>query len=155
MNKINRREFIETAALAGACACGLTGCATFTKIGDTLPIESAAYKAELPDKVTVTLNKAPSLAAPGKAVKIVDPALSDPLIIARVEQDKYVVASLRCPHRGVELEYQADQKRFRCASLGHSKFALDGRKLGGPAPREIKVYAASVADGILTIKLQA
>ena len=155
MNKINRRVFIETAALAGACACGLTGCATFTKIGDTPPIESAAYKVEPPDKITVTLNKAPSLAATGKAVKIVDPALSDPLIIARVEQDKYVVASLLCPHRSVELEYQPDNKRFRCASLGHSKFALDGHKLGGPTPRGIKAYTAFVADGILTIKLQA
>jgi Rieske Fe-S protein len=152
MNKINRREFIETVALAGAC--GLAGCATFTKIGDTPPIESAAYKVELPDKVTVTLNKAPSLAV-GKAVKIIDPTLSDPLIIARVENDKYVVASLLCPHRSVELEYQPDNKRFRCASLGHSKFALDGRKLGGPAPRPIKVYPSSVTDGILTIKLQA
>jgi len=152
MNKINRREFIETAALAGACACGLTGCATFTKIGDTPPIESGAYKVEQPGKVIVTLNKAPSLAV-GKAVKIVDPSLSDPLIIARVEQDKFVVASLRCTHRGVELEYQADQKRFCCASLGHSRFTLDGHKLGGPAPRPIKTYTASVTDGILTIKL--
>jgi len=154
MNGINRREFVETAALAGICACGLTGCATFTKIGDTPPIESEAYKVEPPDKVIVTLNKAPSLAA-GKAAKIIDPALSDPLIIARVEQDKFVVASLRCTHRGVELEYQADQKRFCCASLGHSRFALDGRKLGGPAPRPIRIYPASVADGVLTIKLQA
>ncbi|MBM3858946.1 MAG: Rieske 2Fe-2S domain-containing protein [Verrucomicrobia bacterium] len=154
MNNMNRREFVQTAALAGAGACGLTGCATFTKIGDTPPIESAAYKVELPGKVTVALSKAPSLAV-GKAAKIIDPALSDPLIIARVEQDKYVVASLRCTHRGVELEYQAEQKRFCCASLGHSRFALDGHKLGGPAPRPIQVYPASVADGILTIKLQA
>jgi len=154
MNNMNRREFVQTAALAGACACGLTGCATFTKIGDTPPIESAAYKVEPPNKVTITLNKAPSLAI-GKAVKLIDPALSDPLIIAHVEQEKYVVASLRCTHRGVELEYQADQKRFCCASIGHSRFALDGHKLGGPASRPIKVYPSSVADGILTIKLQA
>ncbi len=155
MNPINRREFVQTAALAGACACGLAGCATFTKIGDTPSLESAAYKVEPPDKLAVVLSKAPSLAAAGKAVKIIDPALAEPLIIARVEQDKFVVASLRCTHRGVELEYQADQKRFCCASIGHSRFALDGHKLGGPASRPIKVYPSSVADGILTIKLQA
>lgn len=154
MKNMNRREFVQTATLAGACACGLTGCATFTKIGGTPPIESAAYKVEPPGKVTVILDKAPSLAV-GQAVKIIDPALSDPLIIARVEQEKFVAASLRCTHRGVELEYQPSQNRFCCASLGHSRFALDGRKLGGPAPRPIHVYPCSVADGVLTITLQA
>lgn len=152
MKNINRRQFMEKAAVAGACVCGLAGCATFTKIGDTPPLESAAYKVEPPGKLTVVLSKAPSLAT-GKAVKIIDAALPDPLIIARVEQDKFVAAALRCTHRGVELEYQAGQKRFRCASVGHSKFALDGRKLGGPAPRPIKVYPATIADGILTITL--
>ena len=155
MKDMNRREFVQTAALAGACACGLAGCATFTKIGDTPPIESGAYKVEPAGKVNVTLDKVSSLAAVGGAVKIIDPALSDPLIVARVEQDSYVVASLRCTHRGVELEYQPDQKRFCCASLGHSRFALDGHKIGGPAPRPIKAYPSSVADGILTIELQA
>ena len=159
MKKISRREFVtrgvEATALAGACVCGLGGCATFTKVGDTPPIENAAYKVEPSGEVTVVLSKAPMLAEAGKALKIIDPALSDPLIIACVEQDKYVVASLRCTHRGVELEYQPDQKRFCCASIGHSKFALDGQILGGPASRPIKVYPSSVANGILTIRLEA
>jgi len=158
MPNISRRKFVtrsvEAAAFAGACVCGLSGCATFTKIGDTPPLPADAYAVKPPDTVTVVLNKATPLATLGGAGKIIDPALRDPLIIARVENDKYVVTSLLCPHRSVELEYQPDNKRFRCASLGHSKFALDGHKLGGPAPRGIKVYAASVADGILTIKLQ-
>jgi len=158
MARMSRRQFVvrgTAAAVGGASVCGLTGCATFTKIGHTPPIEREAYQVEPPDKVTVVLGKSLTLAKTGAAVKIVDPALADPLIIAHVESGKFVVASLRCPHRGVELEYQPDKQRFCCASLGHSRFALDGRKLGGPAPRPIKVYPSSVADGILTIKLPA
>jgi len=159
MEKISRRKFVihsmEAAAFAGACVCGLSGCATFTKIGDTPPLPADAYAVKPPGTVTVTLNKATPLATLGGAGKIIDPALRDSLIIARVENNGYIVASLLCPHRRVELEYQPDNKRFRCASLGHSKFALDGHKLGGPAPRGIKVYTSSVADGTLTIKLDA
>ena len=77
------------------------------------------------------------------------------IVLTTFGLDEYVVAALRCPHRGVELEYQPDKNLFRCASLGHSKFALDGHKLGGPASHGIKVYTASVADGIVTIKLEA
>ncbi len=157
--KISRREFVmrgaDATTLAGACVCGLAGCATFTKVGDTPPIENAAYKVEPSGVVTVVLSKAPMLGEAGKALKIIDPALPDPLIIACVEQDKFVVASLRCTHRGVELEYQSDGKRFCCASIGHSKFGLDGQVLGGPASRPIKVYPSSVADGVLTIRLES
>ena len=159
MHNISRRKFVTQSvgagALVGACVCGLSGCATFNKIGGTPPLLANAYAIKPPGTVTVVLNKAMPLAVAGGAAKIIDPALRDPLIIARVAGDNYVVAALRCPHRGVELEYQPDNRRFRCASLGHSKFALDGHKLGGPASRGIKVYTASVANGILTIKLEA
>ena len=159
MHKINRRKFVTrsvgVAALAGGCAYGLSSCATFTKIGSTPPLLADAYAVKPPGTLTIALHKATPLAATGGAAKLIDPALRDPLIIARVADDQYVVAALRCPHRGVELEYQPDKQRFQCASLGHSKFALDGHKLGGPASHGIKVYPASVAAGVLTIKLEA
>ncbi|MCX6927781.1 MAG: Rieske 2Fe-2S domain-containing protein, partial [Verrucomicrobia bacterium] len=159
LSYISRRKFLTRSVgagvLAGACVCGLSSCATFSKIGGTPPLPTNAYAVKPPGRVTVVLKQAKQLAAAGGAAKIIDPALPNPLIIARVADDKYVVAELRCPHRGVELEYQPGNKRFRCASLGHSKFALDGHKLGGPASRGIKVYTASVADGVLTIKLEA
>lgn len=95
---------------------------------------------------------APRAATVGGSAKVVDPALPEPQIIARVDRGK-AVASLRCPHRGVEIEYQPVPQRFRCASLGHSKFALDGAKLGGPAPRPIKAYPAFIDGGNLVIRL--
>lgn len=157
MERMERREFIargmEGVALAGACACGLSGCATFTKVGATPPLPGNAYAVAPPDKVTVHLRVAGALADEGGSAKLIDPGLPEPLIIARVGRDRFVVASLRCPHRGVELEYQAGQERFRCASLGHSKFALDGSRLAGPANRAIRTYPASVVGGDLVIRL--
>ena len=50
MEKISRRKFVvrsmEAAAFAGACVCGLSGCATFTKIGDTPPLPAKVYSGE-------------------------------------------------------------------------------------------------------------
>jgi cytochrome b6-f complex iron-sulfur subunit len=153
MERMTRREFVEVAGLLGACGCGLSGCATFTKVGHTPAIEPAAYALGSAETLTVTLDKTPTLADAGSAVKIMDPALPEPLILVHVEGERYVAASLRCTHRGVELEYREEEQTLRCASLGHSEFALDGRRLGGPASRPLKTYPASVANGVLTVSL--
>jgi Rieske Fe-S protein len=157
MEKITRRQFvsrgIEAAGLVGACGCGLSGCATFTKVGHTPAIEPAAYALGPVGTLTVSLDKTPTLASAGSAVKITDPALPEPLILVHVEEERYVAASLRCTHRGVELEYRGEEQTLRCASLGHSEYALDGQRLGGPASRPIKTYPVSVASGVLTVSL--
>ena len=158
MKQIDRREFIarnlEGLALAGACACGLSGCATFTKVGKTPSLPPHAYAVEPPAKATVFLDRTPALGVVGGSAKILDPALVEPLIVARVDGERFVAASLRCPHRGVELEYEPVRRAFRCASLGHSRFDLDGGRRGGPAGRPVKIYPCSLEGGNLVIRFQ-
>ena len=76
-------------------------------------------------------------------MKIRDSALPDPLIIARTADGTYVVASIECPHRGVEVEYQPEKGEFECASLGSSHFAADGSRLGGPAKQPLRSFRSS------------
>ena len=75
MERMTRREFVEVAGLLGACGCGLSGCATFTKVGHTPAIEPAAYALGPANTLTVSLDKTPTLARAGSAVKITNPAL--------------------------------------------------------------------------------
>jgi Rieske Fe-S protein len=147
MAEATRREFLNHGAVfaigATSCLCGLGGCATFTKIGNTPPIPEGAYGLEPEDsRVEVDLGKVPQLAEPGGSVKIRDAALQDPLIIARTDSQTWVVASIECPHRGVEVEYQPLEGKFECASLGSSQFATDGSQLGGPAREPLRVFPA-------------
>jgi Rieske Fe-S protein len=148
MEEENRREFLgRSAALVigtTTCLCGLGGCATFTKIGKTPPIPEDAYSVDAEaSRVEVDLRKVPQLAKPGGSVKIRASALPDPLIIARTAEEAYVVASITCPHRGVEVEYQPEGGEFECASLGSSRFALDGSREGGPATQPLRVFGTS------------
>ena len=148
MAEATRREFLNHSAVlaigATSCLCGLGGCATFTKVGNTPPIPEGAYSFEADvNRVRVDLGKVPQLAEPGGSVKIRDAALADPLIIARTDQETYVVASIECPHRGVEVEYQPAKGEFECASLGSSQFATDGSRLGGPAKEPLRVFRTS------------
>jgi Rieske Fe-S protein len=149
MGEQTRREFLGRSAVlaigATSCLCGLGGCATFTKIGNTPPIPEDAYRIETRSgRLEVELDKVPQLAEPGGSVKIRDSVLSDPLIIARLADETYVVASILCPHRGVEVEYQPEKGEFECASLGSSQFAADGSLLGGPAKQPLRAFQTSL-----------
>ncbi|MFA5189667.1 MAG: hypothetical protein WC740_03020 [Verrucomicrobiia bacterium] len=143
MSKISRRKFIGNAAVAGtgACICGLGGCATFTKVGNTPPIPSDAYTIES-NKLTISLEKVAALAKVGGSVKIADVKLPQSLIVARTGDSDYAVVSIKCPHRGAEVEYQHDAKEFRCASLGHSTFKTDGTFIKGFAGKSLTKFTA-------------
>lgn len=156
MKNVTRRNWVRIAssAGAGACLCGGTGgCATFTKVGNTPAVVKGAYTIK-GKTVRITLNKVHALEAIGGAVKIIDPLLPHAMIIARSGEANYCAVSLLCPHRSVEVEYQHKEKRFRCASLGHSTFGLDGAKLKGFAKQGLQAYKAELdtsEPGCLTV----
>lgn len=148
---MTRRDVVTAIGLAGtgACVCGMNqGCATFTKKGKTPAIAAEAYVIE-GNVLRVALDKVPALAVVGGSVKIIDPRLPTSIIIARKGETEYAAVSLLCPHRGVEVEYQHEQRRFRCASLGHSKFGTDGALQKGLADKGLARYEARLdpADG--------
>jgi Rieske Fe-S protein len=151
MKKVTRRSLVAAigAVGAGTCVCGLNGgCATFSKVGQTPAITAGAYAVD--GKVMrISLDKVPELAAVGGSVKVIDPRLPTSIIIARTGEVEYAAVSLLCPHRGVEVEYQHEQQRFRCASLGHSKFATDGTLKKGLTKKSLSRYIATLdpADG--------
>jgi Rieske Fe-S protein len=163
MEEETRREFLgrSGAVVIGttACLCGLGGCATFTKTGSTPPIPEGAYSLDLEaNRVEIELGKVPQLAESGGSVKIRDATLPDPLIIARTAEETYLVASIECPHRAVEVEYQPETGGFECASLGSSQFAGDGSRLSGPAKEPLRIFRTSFdadAGGRLIIELSA
>ena len=156
MKNITRREFIKTSAVTVAvtstCLCGLTGCATITKIGDTPSVAPESFILRA-DTLTVDLSKEPILSKVGGAVKIRDAAIPDGIILAHVEEQRFEIASLLCPHRGVEVEYDHKNRQFECASLGSSTFTLDGANISGPAGKPLKAYEAFLKDSVLTIKI--
>ncbi len=145
--RISRRRFITNIAKTGTtvCACGLTGCASFTKIGKTPAIPSEACKIENA-MLEVDLTRVPQLQKTGGSVKMIDPRLPEPIIIARTGEKDYSVLSIKCPHRGVEVEYKHDKKQFRCASLGSSTFAQDGTLKKGFARKSLRKFAVQLSE---------
>jgi len=159
MKNMNRRQFLKkssmTVVVTSTSLCGLSGlnsCATITKNGRTPAINSGSYTFSQ-NILAIDLSKEPHLEKVGGAVKIKHDEIPDGIIIAHVDQGRFEIASLLCPHRGVEVNYKHSEKRFQCASLGSSKFELDGTFISGPADEPLKAYEADLTDHVLTIRL--
>lgn len=146
MEKMTRRGMVAAIGAAGVGSCICTtgcGCATFSKVGRTEAIAAEAYRIE-DNALVVALDKAPLLSEVGGSIKVIDPRLPTALIIARTGVAEYVVVSLLCPHRGVEVEYQPKEGQFRCASLGHSKFTTEGKLIKGMTKKSLGRYIAAL-----------
>ena len=159
MNKISRKAFLAggatavAAAAAGACLCTKTGWATISGVGATPSIAPDAYERENDNSIKVHLDRVPELAQVGGSVKIVDARLPDALIVVREAEDAYLAASIKCTHRGVEVEYRPDDKCFQCASLGGSRFKTSGEKVSGFAKGPLKTYTVARQGNSLVIRL--
>ena len=156
MADIDRREFLKqgaaTVVVTSTCLCGLSGCAAYTGIGKT-PAANPGSVALNGNVLTVRLAAEPALSQVGGAVKVLDANIPDGLIIARVGERKFEIASLLCTHRGVELEYDHERARFQCPSIGRSVFAFDGARVSGPARRPIRAYEAVLEGNTLTVQV--
>jgi nitrite reductase/ring-hydroxylating ferredoxin subunit len=140
-----RRRFIAGTGkviVGTVCGCSLLSCKMITGVGDTPELSPDLYGIE-DDALSIALDGIPELSRVGGSLKISTSQLSDPLIIARVSEGQYVVASVRCTHWGREVEYLPEARKFRCVSLGHSEFSTDGSLLKGPAEKPLKVYEVS------------
>ena len=58
-----------------------------------------------------------------------------------------------CPHLGCHYDWHPEQKEFICPCHG-SVFSIDGKVLGGPAPRPLDTFSGKIEDGILYVQWQ-
>ena len=156
MGKFNRRQFLKKGsikiAVTSTCLCGMNGCATITKIGNTPAINPDAFTLTN-NLLTIDLSKEETLSKVGRAVKIRHSDIPQGVIIAHVAEQRFEVASLLCTHRGVEVEYDQESANFKCASLGGSRYGIDGENLSGPASEPLKKFEATLRDGMLRIEM--
>ncbi|NIM91489.1 MAG: Rieske 2Fe-2S domain-containing protein [Candidatus Aminicenantes bacterium] len=150
--KYSRREFLKVSGTTIACTC-LSGLLTnnCSHLPTAPEIADHTYIID-GDMLIVFLNRVPELSLVGGAVTIDDHDLPNSLIIARADENEYVVASNRCTHRGKPLNYDHEALLFRCAG-GKSEFALDGTVLKNPAEISLRIYPSLLEGDRLIIDL--
>jgi Rieske Fe-S protein len=141
MSDWSRRDLLKQAV-----AMGLPPCC------GTPRLAPGAYRAG-ERTVVVDLAAAPELRQKGGSARIVDGARGIDLIVARPGRRRYAALDTACTHGSAPVAYKPKQKTMQCTCWGRSEFALDGRVLGGPAKRALRVYPTALSGQMLTIDL--
>jgi len=90
------------------------------------------------------------LAAVGGAM-LIDSA-SDTIMVIRMSDSQAVAVSAICTHAGCSMDYNTAQQQLDCGCHG-SLFSTTGQVLRGPANRSLRVYAATLANNIITVSV--
>jgi menaquinol-cytochrome c reductase iron-sulfur subunit len=68
-----------------------------------------------------------------------------------VDSDKVIAYNAECPHLGCKVGFNAEKARFGCP-CHDSSFGLDGKVLGGPAPRGMDELETRVENGHVEVR---
>jgi thiosulfate dehydrogenase [quinone] large subunit len=89
---------------------------------------------------------ATSAVAVGQGKQVKDPKSGDPAWVLQLSAGQFTALDAICPHQGCTVGFVSAKEGFACPCHG-SRFAADGKLLGGPATRGLTSIPVTVADG--------
>lgn len=146
-----RREFL-TRSVVGGLAIAIGGATLISaaraddddKSGKKTDADDAATPTALPensklnaDELLIKPSDFPALAKVGGFVTLNTTA--GKIVVARVDDQKFVAVGAVCTHKGGPIQYNATEKLFFCP-WHKSKFAQDGTVVKGPATIALPHY---------------
>jgi len=139
----SRRAVLRGLGAAAVGALMLTGC----QQGSSLPTATAASCGA---NQCIDLGDAANkdLVTTGGAM-LFDIA-NDTIMVIRISDTQVIALSAICTHAGCSVDYSAGTQRLDCPCHG-SQFSTDGKVVRGPANRALRVYAATLANNIITV----
>lgn len=154
----NRRQFIKTFA-QGTTACLISGVLQEHRVVADIGVELASSTGSLRLKVS----DYPTLNQPNGSVRIsVNPLRSNhqpegtfhPILINRLPSNELITLSAECTHASCAVRTFSNTSNAHICPCHGSRFAIDGRRLAGPAPFGLDTYASELLEGnILEIKV--
>ncbi len=94
-------------------------------------------------EVPIELTDNPDLAPVGGTYHLAYDDLQRDILVVHVTPNQYVGVDIKCTHRGCDVSYQADGKKFYCPCHG-SEYDLYGRVTKGPAEKPLQYYHAEL-----------
>lgn len=137
---MSRKRFLD--ALMGAGGLGVVGVIAYPLLKFVNPPKRSSESSEWVDGGAVD-----EIAEGG--AKTLMHSTGIPLVLIRRGAEDFVALEKKCPHLGCMVEY-AEGEVF-CPCHG-AKFTLDGTRITGPSPRDLKRYKVEVRpDGHLFV----
>ncbi len=102
-------------------------------------------------KVIIDLTKVPELSKHYGAIRLEGKDMPNRLLVIRGNDEFFYAFKNHCTHRQRRLDPVPGTDTVQCCSVGKSTFDFGGLKLSGAAQADIKTYAVTKKDNILTV----
>jgi cytochrome b6-f complex iron-sulfur subunit len=143
-NALSRRKFLRSTALivlpalCGGCKDDGAGIIDLPKVAS--------------NTIIIPLEAFPMLAEVGGSIVGKADGHENPIIIAHVDDGTFAAVDALCTHMQCTVAYNALNITFDCP-CHESSYELDGRVIGGPALRPLRMFPVSSDGANLTIAL--
>ena len=143
---ITRRRFLRGTALVVLPVL----CGSCTDNGVQVTIVD--LPAVVNQSVVVPLDSFPDLKTVGGSIVGMTSGYANPIVIAHVDDDRFVALDAVCTHMRCTVGYNALNLTLDCPCHG-STYEVDGSVIGGPAPRPLRKFAAHSDGAAVTVAL--
>jgi cytochrome b6-f complex iron-sulfur subunit len=139
---MDRRKFIGSvfATVAGSAVVGSIVDITRAPLAKART-KVASFGTKDVQEVPINLTDNPDLVPVGGTYHLEFEDLQRDILVAHVTPGQFVGVDIKCTHRGCDVNYQPDGKKFYCPCHG-SEFDLYGRVTKGPAGKPLQYYHA-------------
>ena len=134
---MNRRNFLAT--LSGAIVAG-----TALDLSNVKSIVARSRQGTNEVReVPINLEDNPDLKPVGGTYHLTVDDLEREILVVHTKADQYIAVDVKCTHRGCDLNYEADAKKFTCPCHG-SEYDLTGAVIKGPSTKNLNYYHAEL-----------
>jgi len=144
MDKTDRRNMLKTLLGAGLAILGagtVSGCPGGSNWGKEVSAAGAGAKGEnVRFKIrSMNLNNVSEIKIDGRDAYIFRE------LDSKTREEVLIAVDRRCTHKGCKVSFQKKEKLLYCP-CHHSKFAITGERLSGPAKLPLKTYQVVIKD---------
>jgi len=122
-------------------------------ICETAPLGDTLWRLEK-NTVRIAVDRVADLQKPDGAVYLKGKGLKYPILVVKTADGNYLAFKNRCTHVGHrKLDPVPGQAALRCCSVNHSMYDYKGKRLSGPAKKDLDTYRVSLENGELVLTL--
>lgn len=118
-----------------------------------LPSDDSSWKVIDGKTIEVKLDDIPALAKAGGAVRLEGQGLEPRLLLLHGIDGVFRAFKNNCACSGWRIDPVDDEEKVRCCTLAQSTFDYDGKRVSGPAEKDIETFPVERDEGTLVIRL--
>jgi len=105
------------------------------------------------EAVTIDLDRAPELAAPGGSLRLESDLVPDRIIVVHGVDGRFYAYANHCACGGFRIDPVPGEPKIRCCTLAQSTYDYEGSRISGPAKDSLTTYPVTAEGTTLRIDL--